>query len=873
MSNGFKGKISQAQQRLESLQSKTQDLQKLKADMSAFEKLRTDTAQAGEKLGELQHKLERVQTQRLDQGDGMSILKSRLIQAQSNLDSLSKSYPKNSAQVKAAREEVKKLSGEYKAAQKTSEDLKKSEQSLAEQTDKAREAFDAKTKRLEEMQNALQRAGVNTKDLAGEQNRLTAAITRANEAQQRYTEIRSQLTWGNFKADIMKGLASFEVFKQPVSVNMNFEQAMADVAAVARPTAEELSSLTNQAKELGRSTQFTAMDAAQAQQNLIRSGMKAGEVIEAMPAILNLAAAEGLSIDEASSIIAKSLGGMNLGAEMAPRLADVLAYVSANSNTNIPMLGEALKVAAPVAASQNVKLEQIASYLGIMANKGFEGSEAGNAIASSFQRLAKRPASTLKALNELGVKTRTKSGKMVELPEIMKQLNAAFTKRKMGENEQLGYLANIFGSSYGKHMMGFMQAVIAGEQDALEVNTQEKSQGWAGQSTAIRTNTLSGDLAGLSSAWEGLMNRIGQTFNPWVRTGVRFLTDITNKITDLIEKSGIWGDVVLTIGGAFTSWKVISTVWKYASLLVKLPFAKLGVSLAEGAAQAALTGEKIGLIPAIVGKISGAFGWLKGIILAHPLLAIGALAGVVTYEVIQHWETVKSWFQSWIPPNVWESLSAWCEEMIAKVKTKWQEFTDWLSSLNPFKGWSAAADKQIKVNQNAMQMAFGAPGFEVHAEGGIMTRPHLGMVAEAGPEAIVPLRDKSRGIEVLTQAAGLLGLNVFNQKDTASPVITNYAGSNSLTRSIASYGDVNKLTRSIASYGDSGSIADYSEVISSVNNYVTPARAQESSPTLNLTVNIEGNTQDESNLASRIADAVRQAWSEMLSLEERVSYA
>ena len=428
---------------------------------------------------------------------------------------------------------------------------------------------------------------------------------------------------------------------------------------------------------------------------------------------------------------------------------------------------------------------------------------------------------------------------MVELPEIMRQLNTKLSR--FGENEQLGYLTQIFGANYGKQMLSFMQATAAGDTEKLQAGVYNESFGWSAQSTKIRTNTLKGDIDALSSAWEGLMNRVGEGLMPVVRPAVQFLTECVNKITDIMNMLGPITDYALRIGAAFAAWRIVSVAGKYTSLLLKLPAAYLETISAAKAAGAAVEG--FGLIT----KANTAIQWLWNAALnANPigLLITGIAAAVVAIAALYHnwdtivakvqevcaycqakWEAFKGWLSSIDWSGIWEGLKQAALDVVDWLKAPFVAFGQWLtemfSKLNPFKNWNApsvdlAAGKAAVRSGTVPNLA---PSYmQAHATGGILTTPHIGLVAEAGPEAVIPLRDKARGVPLLMQAAELLG-------------VTPAAG-----------------------------------------GYLSPSASSPAPAPVNITVNVQGNGED-AGLAERIAQAVRDAMADIMSLEERVSYA
>lgn len=715
------------------------------------------------------------------------------------------------------------------------------------------------SKRLGEFRAELQGAGIDTSDLAGAQQRLqsqTEAMTRAQErltrAQSRYAEIQGQLSWGNIKGDVIKSAAIVKTFQVPIKVDMEFEQAMAQTKSVALPSPEEFAALEAQAKKLGRETQFSATQAANSQEVLMRAGLNTQQVLEQLPNVLSVAAAEGLEIAQAADLLVNATGGMKLDTSMMGIVGDILAYTSSHSNTNIPQLAEAMQIAAPAASDIGMPIEQLASLLGAMSTT-VRGSQAGTAIASTISRLAKAPKQVTDALKELGIARFTKDGNFVEIPVLIQQIEDKLST--MGKGVAESYRSKIYGQ-FAPQMSGLYAGIANGTQAKLELGAYTERDGAALNMSLIRNDTLNGDLTALSSAWEGLMIKIGEALTPINRYVVQTLTTGIQKVTAFLEKNKLIADIVTRIAYAYGGWRILSTIGKYTGLVWNLGRSWLEVAGATKAAEVAA-----GAIPPKVGLISSAFTWLKGIIMAHPIIALGTLVAGVVYLVIKHWDTLKAWWKDFVIPNVWEPLKTHTIEAIDYIKGLWDGFKQWIvdkfANLNPFnwempawlKSMGGSSANQVSNAQAALGGSL-PPSIPQHATGGIMTRPHIGMVAEAGPEAIIPLTDKSRGIPLVMQAAQALGLNT----QTLNTSTTTAAESSSTSTSI-----VDIMSDIFSSRQQASS--------SATNNTLNM-------PPVNLTVNVEAQEgQSGESIAMNIADKVRDVLAEIMSLEERVSYA
>ena len=402
--------------------------------------------------------------------------------AQEEVRRLEGAMKSSSEAVKAARKNEQDLARQVKESKRETKSLTDESKGLTQQGDKLKQTIDRDKESLSRMTTELKAAGIDTRNLASEQARLTQQSQRMAEAQERYKrskaaldQTKQNLSWNNIKGELMTAAGLGYALYKPVSQAADFESAMARVNAVAfsgagrdkEADAKSFKALQAQARQLGRDTQFTAVQAAQSQENLARAGFKADEIISAMPGLLNMAAAEGMDLATASDVAASTLRGFQMSADQANRVADVLAQTSAASNTNIVGLGEGMKYVAPVAANLGVSLEETSAMLGVMANAGIKGTEGGTALRGAFLRLAQEPKAVEKALNSLGVASRDAQGNMRKLPDIMTELSEKM--KDMGDADKMQKLADIFGVRAVSGMMAVMSGVADG---SLETITQ-----------------------------------------------------------------------------------------------------------------------------------------------------------------------------------------------------------------------------------------------------------------------------------------------------------------------------------------------------------------------------------------------------------------
>ena len=152
-------------------------------------------------------------------------------------------------------------------------------------------------------------------------------------------------------ATAMAGIAT-----AAVKVGSDFEAQMPRVQAISRATGEEFEKLRSQAIELGADTAFSATEAAQGMENLAAAGFTTSEIMDAMPGMLNLAAAAGEDLASSADIAASTLRGFGLEASEAGHVADVLAENANRTNSSVSETGEAMKYVAPLARAAGISL-------------------------------------------------------------------------------------------------------------------------------------------------------------------------------------------------------------------------------------------------------------------------------------------------------------------------------------------------------------------------------------------------------------------------------------------------------------------------------------------------------------------------------------
>ena len=274
----------------------------------------------------------------------------------------------------------------------------------------------------------------------------------------------------------------------------DFEAGMNKVQAMSNATEKEFESLRGLAKDLGRTTQFSASQSADAMGFLAMAGLEANKILSAMPDTLNLAASANLDFASTADIITNVLTGMKVPMEELPNAVDVLAKAFTSSNTDLLQLGEAMAKVGPVSANFGISLEETTAALGLLGNAGMQAGIAG----TGFRRILTK---LITSQDKLGITTVDSTGKLKPFADIIEDLEKkAFSGADAME---------VFGDRGGPAMINLMAAGSKSIRNFTE--TLEDSGGTASRIAKIQMEGLNGAIKSVKSAFEAFQISLGES--------------------------------------------------------------------------------------------------------------------------------------------------------------------------------------------------------------------------------------------------------------------------------------------------------------------------------------------------------------------------
>lgn len=336
-----------------------------------------------------------------------------------------------------------------------------------------------------------------------------------------------------------------------IKVGSGFESQMSRVKAISGATGEEFEQLKAQAMQLGADTSFSASQAAEGMENLAAAGFTTSEIMNAMPGLLNLAAASGEDLASSSDIAASTLRGFGLAASDAAHVADVLAANANRTNSSVADTGEAMKYVAPLARAAGLSLEETAAAIGIMANAGIQGSQAGTSLRGALSRLSKPTKDMSEAMDELGISFYDSNGKMKSLTEQVGMLRQA--TEGMTDEQKNNYLVTLYGQ---EALSGMLALINEGEGSLGELtNAYKNCDGAAQEAAETMQDNLSGALEQLSGSAETLGLAFYNSVADNLKNAAKTATESINNITDSFNNGGL-NEAIQTAGDEFANLAV-----------------------------------------------------------------------------------------------------------------------------------------------------------------------------------------------------------------------------------------------------------------------------------------------------------------------------
>lgn len=636
-------------------------------------------------------------------------------------------FRKTSGQLAVMQQKLKEAKAEVAALAVQFRNTEKPTTAQARALEKARQEaaqLQSKTNSLrlsvQQQREALNAAGISTKTLSSEQQRLKTAsaqatvslsrqkqeLQRLNQQQERLNQTseryrRGQELSGRVRntgaaalgAVTVGGMAATSVLRP----GYDFALANSTLQAVTGldKNSAEFQSLRTQARSIGDTTAASANDAAQAQIIIAKSGGSTDDIKAATPVTLDMSLANNRTMEESAQLLMSTKNAFGLANSQVAHLGDVISATLNKTAADFDGLSDALTYIAPVAKNAGVSVEQTTAMIGALAQEGTTGSMAGTGVRAMLLRVQAPTGEAAKAIKELGVKTADSKGNMRPFFTILKEMQKSFEKNKLGTAQQAEYLKTIFGEEAASSAVTLMKAASKGQLDEL-TKTFQKSDGSTSALVKVQQDNLGGDFKEFQSASEAigtdLFDQLDDSLRTLTQDATKFLLTVDKwiqanpELAGGIAKAATAGLILVGAIGAIglIAWPVIAGV----NAII---------------AGAGLLGTAFTVAGGAITAVLGALTW--------PILAVGAAIVGGALLIRKYWQPIGAFisgvaegFTAAMGPvsEAFTPLKPVFEWFTGKVKELWNWFGRLLEPVKSTQAELAAAGDMGKKFGNAV---------------------------------------------------------------------------------------------------------------------------------------------------------------------------
>ena len=510
---------------LESVQKKTDNAFKNQSKWEEqYAPLKTAIDETKAKLKELQNQNEKMQA---DFQSG-KISADQYEKYQQELEATKakmKELSKQQKDLEASFEDGHISAEEYRAYQREVENTRQQLANLKSQQDNT-------GKSAEELGKTAQETGQDFKGAKSDIKSYEDAVSGLNSAISDVSGDLKGIVTAAAGAVAAVGTAAVGAVSKATEVGAGFEKSMSKVQAISGATGEDLAALEQAAKNMGATTSKTASESADALSYMALAGWKTEEMLTGLEPILRASEAGEMDLATCSDLVTDSMSAMGVSVNDLSHYLDVVAAAQSNSNTSMQQLLEAFVECGGSAKNFGLNVEDVSSILGVLANRGIKGSEAGTALNSIFVNMLGSTKKTAEAMDTLGLSLYDQNGKMKDMTEVLKEMGGALAT---ATDEQRNNLEAMLG---GKTQITALQAMVNGlngEYDALSETLYNCDGALMNTAKTMQAN-LTGKVTEMQSALEGLgidfYNYLEEPLKSAVQAATKEIGDLSESVTN-----------------------------------------------------------------------------------------------------------------------------------------------------------------------------------------------------------------------------------------------------------------------------------------------------------------------------------------------------
>ncbi|MEC1744115.1 phage tail tape measure protein [Schinkia azotoformans] len=577
-------------------------------------------------------------------------------------------------------------------------------------------------------------------------------LTELTERQQKLSDLQGKVQ-GFSQGSMATGLQTAAAMTVPVYASIKFESSMADVKKVVDfETTKELKEMEKGFINLSKRIPMTANALAQIGAAGGQSGVAKSELLKFTEDAAKMGTAFDIAADEAGQTMAEWRTSFKMNQVQVVELADKINHLGNTTAAAAPKISEVVKRVGPLGEVGGVVSGEIAALGASMVGVGVAEEVAATGIKNMILALTKGESATKgqkEAFKAIGLDA-------VEMSKLMqtdaqKGIMSVFKAiQGLEKHKQAAVLDEIFGSESIGAIAPLLTNLEMVEENFNKVGNATKYAESMQKEFDARSNTTENKLILLKNHAAALGITVGNTVLPQLNSAAVWLVNVTNKVQAFSEKHPTLTRNLLLGAAAFTGLALSAGIvgFTISNVIIPIGLAVTWMKKVELASKGAALGTKIW---------AGSQKVLNLVMKMNPIMRVVSLIGLlitVAVALYKNFEPVQK-----IVDGLWASFkktfpdaAKWIQGVYDKTTKLVGKFKEWLKL-------GGGKEKSLPSTSTG-----GLKQIERYAKGGILTRPHIGMVAEEGPEAVIPLNGSQRAYSLWLRAGQLLGVQARNGK-------------------------------------------------------------------------------------------------------------
>ena len=594
----------------------------------------------------------------------------------------------------AAEAEVKRLAKEIKNTEKPSKELNNSFRNAKKEAAIAKSAYEQNKAALKEMSTSLKTAGVDTKNLTQEQNRLGQAMEILRKRQTALTAIENKRQANlskrsMYRSQMMDVVALGTSLYGLVKPAIAFESAMADVKKVVNfETPQQIKEMEHDIKQLSKRIPIAVDGLTQ----MIATGGQLGVPREKLAQFAEIASkmsiAFDITADEASQSMAKLSNVLQVPIEEMTKVGDVINHLSNNTAATAQDLLTVSIKAGAMAKSFGMSHNELSALASSFIALGVAPEQAASSINMMTSRLKLLPVATgaaRDAFNMLGISMQEYTN-MVESGRGKEALLSVLESIKgLSTIKRSQALKEIFGEKVSQKVNALIDGLDSLKTNLAMVSDEAAYTNSMQQEFEMRSATTANSLQLLKNQMSVLATNIGATLLPTINSVVGIFGKAASSLAEFAEKhptlikyiglavTGMMSFKLATfaLGYGFTFIKggILSIVGVFTRLRTAFSLLKLGFG---------------GLIP-IIRSVGTA-------IVSNPIGLIITGIAVGAALIIKYWKPISAFFKRIFEPvvEVFKNVWNWITNLWEKAKDIFSGIKEWIKDSWVGKAWNWA---------------------------------------------------------------------------------------------------------------------------------------------------------------------------------------